>query len=70
MKSAEKTGRFELKKSDEGALTITTISGALYMDYKNDISFLIDSTLNLYEHQSTWNPEYAASWIGIFCAII
>ena len=21
----------------------------LYMDYKNDISFLIDSTLNLYE---------------------
>ena len=29
----------------------------LYMDYKNDISFLIDSTLNLYEHQSTWNPN-------------
>ncbi len=24
---------------------------------KNDLSFLIDSRLNLYEHQSTWNPN-------------
>ena len=37
MKSAEKTGRFELKKSDEGALTITTISGALLMCDKEAI---------------------------------
>lgn len=58
-----------MKKSDEGALTITTISGALYMDYKNDISFLIDSTLNLYEHQSTWNPNMPLCGLGYFARL-
>ena len=55
--------------SDEGALTITTISGALYMDYKNDVSFLIDSTLNLYEHQSTWNPNMPLRGLGYFARL-
>ena len=27
------------------------------MRMKNDLSFIIDSRLNLYEHQSTWNPN-------------
>lgn len=27
------------------------------MKMKNDLSFLIDSHLSLYEHQSTWNPN-------------
>ena len=27
------------------------------MRMKNDLSFIIDSQLNLYEHQSTWNPN-------------
>lgn len=58
-----------MKKSDEGALTITTISGALYMDYKNDNSFLIDSTLNLYEHQSTWNPNMPLCGLGYFARL-
>ena len=52
--------------SDENALTIMTISGALYMDYKNDVSFLIDDTLNLYEHQSTWNPNMPLRGLGYF----
>ena len=55
--------------SDEGALTITTISGALYMDYKNAVSFLIDSTLNLYEHQSTWNPNMPLRGLGYFARL-
>ena len=55
--------------SDEGALTITTISGALYMDYKNDVSFLIDCTLNLYEHQSTWNPNMPLRGLGYFARL-
>ena len=27
------------------------------MKYKNDLSFLIDKTLSLYEHQSSYNPN-------------
>lgn len=27
------------------------------MKMKNDLSFMIGNTLNLYEHQSTWNPN-------------
>lgn len=55
--------------SDEEALTITTISGALYMDYKNDVSFLIDCSLNLYEHQSTWNPNMPLCGLGYFARL-
>ena len=36
---------------------INTIEGILYMTTKNDISFLVDGTMNLYEHQSTVNPN-------------
>ena len=41
----------------------------LYMDYKNDISFLIDSTLNLYEHQSTWNSNMPLRGLGYFARL-
>ena len=27
------------------------------MNMKNDVAFLVDFQLNLYEHQSTWNPN-------------
>lgn len=29
----------------------------IFMKMKNDLSFMIGNTLNLYEHQSTWNPN-------------
>ena len=38
-------------------LTINTLENAIYMSMKNDLSFLIDMRLNLYEHQSTYNPN-------------
>jgi hypothetical protein len=38
-------------------LEVTTIEDILYMGMKNDVSFLIDSYINLYEAQSTWNPN-------------
>ena len=38
-------------------LTITTIEDVLYLGMKNDISFLIGQYLNLYEAQSSWNPN-------------
>ena len=38
-------------------LEIRTLDDAVYLGYKNDLSFLISDTLNLYEHQSTVNPN-------------
>lgn len=38
-------------------LQITTLKNAIYMTVKNDLSCVIDMRLNLYEHQSTVNPN-------------
>lgn len=38
-------------------LTINTLENAIYMSMQNDLSFLIDMRLSLYEHQSTFNPN-------------
>ena len=43
--------------SDPDALEINTLENALYLGMKNDVSFLISGTMNLYEHQSTYNPN-------------
>ncbi len=42
---------------DSDDVEINTIEGILYMTTKNDVSFLVEDTLNLYEHQSTYNPN-------------
>lgn len=38
-------------------LKINTLENAIYMNMKNDISFVFDFELNLYEHQSSVNPN-------------
>ena len=38
-------------------LEVNTLENVLYMAMKNDISFMIDCTMNLYEHQSSYNPN-------------
>ena len=38
-------------------LEVNTLENVLYLSMKNDLSFLIDTELNLYEHQSTCNPN-------------
>jgi len=38
-------------------LTITTLEGVLYLGMKNDVSCIIDMMMQLYEHQSTVNPN-------------
>ena len=43
--------------TDVGSLEITTLENAVYMNYKNDISFVFAFELLLYEHQSTINPN-------------
>ena len=46
------------KYDDPQQLEINTLENAIYMSMRNDISFLIDSSIQtLYEHQSTYNPN-------------
>lgn len=42
---------------DPAMLTITTLDNAIYMTMENDLSFIIDIRLALYEQQSTVNPN-------------
>ena len=43
--------------TDPELLEINTLENAIYMAMHNDISFIIDSRLSLYEHQSTYSPN-------------
>lgn len=38
-------------------LSMNTLRNAIYMGMKNDVSFIFEMSLNLYEHQSTVNPN-------------
>lgn len=38
-------------------LEVVTMEDVIFMKMKNDLSFMIGNTLNLYEHQSTCNPN-------------
>lgn len=42
---------------DTELLEINTLKNAIYMGMRNDVSFIIMSHLQLYEHQSTYNPN-------------
>ena len=43
--------------TDEEELTVTTLEDVIYISIKNDVSFLLGGTMNLYEHQSSYNPN-------------
>ena len=43
--------------TDPELLEISTLENAIYMSIKNDVSFLMDGRLSLYEHQSTYSPN-------------
>ena len=38
-------------------MEIYTLENAIYLGMKNDVSFILDSGLNLYEHQASYNPN-------------
>ena len=42
---------------NEDDLEINTLDNALYMSVKNDVSCIIGCKMNLYEHQSSYNPN-------------
>ena len=43
--------------SDDEDIKVTTIDDALYINMKNDVSFIIDSYMSMFEQQSTKNPN-------------
>ena len=43
--------------SDCDKLEIVTLENAIYMSMKNDLAFILDLDLFLWEHQSTYNPN-------------
>ena len=43
--------------TDPDALEINTIENVIYLTMRNDISFLVDSQMTLFEQQSTYNPN-------------
>ncbi|MBO4320153.1 MAG: hypothetical protein J5857_06765 [Treponema sp.] len=43
--------------TDPNALELNTIENVIYITMHNDVSFLVDSQMNLYEQQSTFNPN-------------
>ena len=61
---AEKKNLLELYNAINGShyentedLEVNTLEDVLYLGVKNDLSFLLGSSMNLYEHQSTWNEN-------------
>ena len=42
---------------DPEALTVVTLENAIYMNMKNDLAVVMDFYMDLYEHQSTYNPN-------------
>ena len=43
--------------TDPDRLTVVTLDNIIYMKMVNDLAFVIAGVLNLYEHQSTYNPN-------------
>lgn len=43
--------------TDASALQVVTLENAIYLGMKNDLAFIMDMNLYLYEHQSTYNPN-------------
>ena len=46
-----------VKKKEQTDSMVITLENAIYMGMKNDLAFIMDMNLYLYEHQSTYNPN-------------
>ena len=49
-------------------LKIVTLENAIYMGMKNDLAFIMDTNLYLYEHQSTYNPNMPLRDLFYICS--
>ena len=50
-------------------LKVNTLEDVLYLSMKNDVSFLVSGTMNLYEHQSTFNPNMPLRGVFYFSRV-
>lgn len=48
---------------DPDLLQVNTLENAVYMSMQNDVSFIVDMRLNLYEHQSTYSPNLPVRYL-------
>ncbi len=55
--------------TDVNELKITTLENVIFMKMKNDISCMLDMKLQLYEHQSTVNPNMPLRFLKYVIAI-
>ena len=54
---------------DPDLLQVNTLENAVYMSMQNDVSFIIDMRLNLYEHQSTYSPNLPVRYLLYVAAV-
>ena len=52
---------------DPDELTVNTLENAIYINMRNDVSFIIDCNMWLYEHQSTYCPNMPLRGLLYFC---
>lgn len=55
--------------TDENLITYNVMEDGLFISYKNDMSFYIGLEVNLYEHQSTYNPNMPIRGLLYFAKI-
>ena len=55
---------------DVNEIQIKKLNSGVILSVKNDASFLLDSYLNLYEHQSTHNPNMPLRFLIYFSSIM
>ena len=48
-------------------IQFNTIEDAVYLGMKNDVSFIIVDEMNLWEHQSTYNPNMRQTIREVYC---
>lgn len=54
---------------DPEELEYNTLEDAVYLGIKNDVSFIIHNSMNLYEHQSTINPNMPLRGLFYFSSL-
>ena len=57
LSNSGQVAQWEPEYSNEEDLQVTTLENAIFIKMKNDVSFIIDSDMCLYEHQSTYCPN-------------
>ena len=50
-------------------LTVRTIKDAVYLNIENDVAFVFNDSMDLYEHQSTYNPNMPLRGLEYFSVL-